>query len=116
MDARKCPQCGKEVKGRAGKIFCSTECKNRYNNGRLSRSRKCRCTVIENLDRNHSILDLLIKGGVSSISMENVTGMGFNADCFTGWSRDKFGHNRFSCFDISYCRSASKIFGIRMEE
>jgi len=30
MSKRKCPQCGKQVDGRSGKLFCDVLCKNRF--------------------------------------------------------------------------------------
>lgn len=113
MIERVCLQCGKEIEGRKGKKFCSIECKNRYNNSMTSGIRKFKSIVLDSLSMNYSILDSLIKNGITSIELEGLCSMGFNPEVMTGSSRDKCGHSERKCYDIIYCQSNVKLFNIR---
>ena len=66
---RRCLFCGELIPGgRSGKKFCSESCKNRYhNNRRYPRREEVKKKVIRSLERNHLILEKLVRLGISSL-------------------------------------------------
>jgi len=108
-----CLECGGTVTGRKDKHFCSTSCKNRYHN-RLQRQRRdIRLETIAALSRNYEILEALLKEKVSSMPLTDLVRIGFKPDYVTGHRKGLYRHEEFSCFDIRYYRSSSKIFNVR---
>ena len=108
-------ECGRKLHGRPDKKFCSTECKNRYNNRRLSYYRKAKSDVLTKLDRNHEMLDCLCSAGVYSTNLEDLISAGFSMDAVTAHRKGPNGHEEYGCYDIFYCRTASRIIGIHRE-
>ena len=107
-----CLECGDEIAyGRKDKKFCSETCKNRYHNERQHYSRSVRLRVLGALDRNYSVLEKLLRLGISSISIGDIANMGYNKEFVTSYHKVG-GHNEFRCFDIKYCCSDSKLFHI----
>lgn len=115
MEKRFCPQCGKELTGRADKVYCSTACKNRQHNNERDMIARIRKRTLRRLTDNYSILELLIKTGRTSIGLADLNEMGFDSSVITSSGRDGKGHTEFCCFDIRYCRSDTKIFNIRRD-
>lgn len=64
------------------------------------------------INKNYRLLDLLIKSGKSSISLETLLSMGFAPQCVTGFRNGEKGHKEFSCLDIVYYQSPKKLFNI----
>ena len=109
----RCLSCGKELYGRTDKKFCDRSCKNRYHNGMASDSRLLRNRIITALVSNYRILESLIETGKTSIPLEDLVSMGFNPVYITAHRRGRHQHEEYSCFDIRYNQSVSKIFNIR---
>ena len=107
-----CIECGRPLAGRPDKKFCSTECKNAYNNRRIGNYRKTRTSVLRALDRNHEMLDCLCSAGVSSANLEDMIYAGFSCEAITAHRKGPNGHEEFGCYDIFYCRTANRIMGI----
>lgn len=108
-----CLECGSVVYGRKDKHFCSPSCKNRYHN-RLQRQQKdIRLYTITALSRNYEILEALLKEKITSMSLADLAKTGFNPDYVTGHRKGLYRHEEFSCFDIRYYRSSTKIFNVR---
>ncbi|NLZ19809.1 MAG: DUF2116 family Zn-ribbon domain-containing protein [Bacteroidales bacterium] len=108
-----CLECGGAVTGRKDKHFCSPSCKNRYHN-RLQRQRRdIRLETITALSRNYEILEALLKEKVSSMPLPDLVRIGFKPDYVTGHRKGLYRHEEFSCFDIRYYRSSTKIFNVR---
>lgn len=112
-EACSCLECGESLYGRKDKQFCSPECKNKFNNRRMSCIRRCKTAILAALTRNYEILDMLIKAKISSIDLEALSEMGFNDKTITGQAAGLHRHQEYSCFDICYYKSETKIFGIR---
>lgn len=108
-----CLKCGTAIYGRPDKKFCSLECKNAYHNNAVSNHRKVRTLVIRSLNSNYEILDKLEKNKIRTISIDRIRELGFDENYSTGHRLGRFSHNEEFCFDISYCRTQSKIFRIR---
>jgi len=112
-----CLQCGKPVHGRAGKKFCSEKCKNEWHNITTKRSRLARGRIITALSHNHSLLEKAVREGMLSIDLMTLENMGFRPDYMTGYTPGRNGAaGTCRCFDISYCRSATRVYKIRKEE
>lgn len=112
-DSCTCLECGSFFRGRTDKRFCDDRCRNRYNNRKNNSSRHIRNKTIGILTSNYEILDGLIKRGISSISLIEITELGFRPDFHTSHRKGTYGHNECCCFDIVYCQSSSKIFKMR---
>lgn len=107
-----CKECGKGFSGRSDKLFCSRECKNRYNNRKNSLESKARSEAIKALDRNHEILSSLLAAGTGSASIEALARVGFTPEAVSAQRKGRCGHTECHCYDIVYCRTDVKIFDI----
>lgn len=114
--ANRCLECGSPLSGRSGKIFCSLKCKNKFNN-RKSRERQSykRCKI-KSISRNYNILEMLLKDGISTVEITELTNLGFDPSCLTGYRSGANRRAEFSCFDISYCQSERKVYGLKRLE
>lgn len=108
-----CLECGCGISGRINKKFCSLSCKNAFNNRRLQNIRHYRSDIMSRLARNYKILEGLLADRVTSAPLEQLKGIGFDDSCMTGFCIGYRRHQECSCYDIVYCRTNSKIFGIR---
>ena len=108
-----CLECGTEFYGRPDKKFCSPVCKNKYHNREASSVRHTRNYIITALQINYNILRDLLREGRRSASLQDLAIRGFNPGYVTGHSAGKCGHNEYSCFDIKYYQSSSKVFNLR---
>lgn len=72
--------------------------------------------VIGSLVNNHNILERLIRAGVTSASIHDLEAIGFKPSCITGHRRGIHRHEEYSCFDILYNQSSSKIYNIRYSD
>lgn len=108
-----CLECGASFSGRKDKKFCSLSCKNNYNNRRYHDRKRYRENVLAQLSRNYDILEGLLSDNQAGASLEELSGLGFDYRCLTGLGQGNGIHECCSCFDISYYRTGSRIFGIR---
>lgn len=112
IDARHCLECGDKIEyGRSDKKFCCEACKNIFNNRRAHAYRMIHMRVMGILDRNHDILEHLIRTGVRSIDIGDLSQMGYNCDYATSFYRTRH-HQECRCFDIKYFISDQKVFNI----
>ena len=111
----KCLQCGNDMKyGRSDRKFCCAACKNRYNNIRRYAHTAYRDKINRNLEKNYVILNNLLKMRVDQIPLDEAQSMGFNPHMVT--SVTKTGRRpvyHYSCYDISFKISDSRIFNIQ---
>ncbi len=110
-----CLECGDSLRGRKDKKFCCLSCKNSYNNRRYRDLRRYRAEIMARLSRNYEILESLLDDGEKRAELEDLCGVGFDAECVTG-TRKTSGHEECSCFDISYFKTGSRIFNIRRRD
>lgn len=112
-DKPRCLECGNEiVYGRSDKKFCSNVCKNKFHNSLVQTSRGYKSRVTNALDRNYSILERLIRDGVSSADLGDLVQWGFNLEYCTSFRKTGC-HDEYRCYDIKYMRTPSRIFNIR---
>ena len=108
--------CGKELHGRSDKIFCSKECKNRYNNARKNENCAARNRTITALNNNYRILSDIMDSGLKSIPLMDLEQMGFRPSFITAYRKGRQLHDEYSCFNINYCQTPSKVFNVRRVE
>ena len=108
-----CLECGEIIRyGRSDRKFCCEKCKNKFNNRKTRNVRSMKLRIWNSLEKNHSILDNLLKMGIDTIHLPDLSALGFNIDYSTSYH--KVGSRKeFRCFDILYYMSDSRIFGIR---
>lgn len=110
-----CLQCGKVTYGRPDKKFCSEVCKNGWHNARQQKSRQLRNRIVTALNKNYRILEELISSGRLSAELMPLEEQGFRPSFVTGYTRVRYGHDVFRCFDISYSLSHARLFKIRKD-
>ena len=111
-----CAECGKHFYGRKDKQFCSVLCKNKWHNRQGRQRRQHRLRTVAALNRNYEILDGLLKEKKTSAGLEELERAGYEAALVTGHRKGRFRHEEYSCFDIMFCRSDTKIFHLRRKE
>lgn len=109
----RCLECGNEFEyGRTDKKFCCNLCKNRYHNKRNKDVRNMKSKVWHVLEKNHSILSKLVRMGIRSVELPKLATLGFDINYSTSYHKINR-REEFTCFDIIYDLSPSKIFGIK---
>lgn len=107
-----CLECGGEIEyGRHDRKFCCPECKNKYHNRQHHYRRTVHLRIIGTLNRNYEILNRLLMADVTSISLGDLSQMGYNMNFMTSCRKVK-GHEECRCFDIRYFSTATRIFNI----
>lgn len=114
----RCLQCGSVINysGRADRKFCCAGCKNRYHNyRRFRRTDSAQRSVFVKLERNYEILDNLIRLGLNGMDRVTLGYMGFDPAYATSYYR--MGRkNVYTCFDIRYELTTSKVKGVSLIE
>ncbi len=107
-----CVECGDEIRyGRQDKKFCSCECKNRYNNRKVRNSRLTKLRVINSLERNHGILEQMLRLGVDSMDLASLKNLGFDIDYVTSYRKVRR-HDEYCCFDIRFILTPTRICSV----
>ena len=107
-----CLECGDRIRyGRTDKKFCSDECKAKHHNDMAKAGRALRHKVIALIDRNHDILDDVLKSGEDAASLVDLMTMGFVPGVSTSYRR--FGkHDVYTCYDIKYIMTRTRLYSI----
>lgn len=113
MKTSNCIECGAPLAGRPDKKFCSENCKNKHWNRYYRLARECQARTYSALLANYGILEMLLKLSRTSIKLPELESLGFNTNVSSSHDKDSSGHSRHTCFDLSYCQSATKIFNLR---
>ena len=109
----KCLWCGADLYGRPDKKFCSQACKNAWNNSRNSDNRLLRNRIITALMVNYRILERVLNAENSSLELRTAEDFGFRPSYITGYRRTCGRHDEYSCFDIRYCQTPTRLVNIR---
>lgn len=100
--AKICLECGKELRGRADKKFCDTNCKAAYNNRNKSLGEEMiRHTNIV-LRHNRRILRTLCPEGKSTVRKSVLEQMGYRFKFFTDIYRSSKGGVYYLCYDYGF--------------
>lgn len=107
-----CLECGDTISyGRKDRLFCCAECKNRYNNRKIRRSRAIRRKIQVILLRNYEVLDGLLKLQINAMGLYDLSLMGFRREYSTAYRKCGC-HCEYHCYDIKYFLTTNRIFGI----
>lgn len=107
--------CGKALSGRIGKKFCDQQCKNAWHNLKTKDFRMYHNRIITALNRNYSLLEKALREGLMSIDLLLLENQGFRPAFITSYTAVRYGNDICRCFDISYCRSSTRIFKIKRD-
>lgn len=108
-----CLECGGEiVYGRSGRKFCSQQCKNLYHNRQHHYRRSVKLMVTGALEKNYEILERLLKADITSVSLGDLSQMGYNKEFMTSYHKIS-GHDECRCYDIKYYCTSTRIFNIQ---
>jgi len=105
-----CLYCGDEIpSGRPDRKFCCQACKNRWHNRKKYQHRGVvEQRVLRILERNHGILDKLLRVGVNSLDRLTLVGLGYNPEYVTSYRKSGV-HHQYACFDIHYEQTPTRI-------
>ena len=104
-----CLECGHKINyGRTDKKFCCEGCRTKYNNEQTKAGRAYRRRVMKAIAGNYTILDSLLKAGITSVDLFDIVNSGFVLDAVTSHHRVR-GHDEYACFDIKYILTPSRI-------
>lgn len=107
-----CLECGDKIRyGRTDKKFCCDDCRNRHYNNIAKGSRTFRRKVLAMLSRNYAVLNELLRSGATSVDVMDAVTMGFVPGVMTA-CRKSGRHEEFSCFDIRYIMTNTRIYSI----
>ena len=107
-----CLQCGDRIRyGSQDKKFCCEACKTNYHNKLTKESRHFKRMVLSRLNRNYDILESILCSGMNSADMTDLLTMGFSPNIATSYCTLR-GHTEYSCFDIKYRLTPSKVTGV----
>jgi len=110
MEQKKCPECDKNIIGRADKKFCSDYCRNSYNN-KLNQSATNQIRNINNqLKRNWRILEELNPTEKRKIHKNKLEEKGFNFSYFTSIYTTKKNATYFFVYDQGYLALENDYF------
>jgi len=112
-NARVCLECGDVLDdiGRSDRKFCCERCKNRYNNRKSHEYRGLHNKVLRALDKNHEILDNLLKASITSIDLGDLSLLGYDMGFSTSYRKSGI-HAEYRCFDIKFLCTEKRIFRI----
>ena len=107
-----CLHCGDNIRyGRTDKKFCCEDCRIAHYNELSRGSRGFRRRILSQLSGNYEILDRLLVSGVESVNLIDIIAMGFVPGVMTSFRRVGR-HDEYSCFDIKYIMTATRIYSI----
>lgn len=109
---RTCIRCGQPYRGRSDKKFCCDDCRTEYHNHlRRERERGLRA-VNRILASNWKILSAQLRAGHCRLPVEELAGLNFNFEVYTGCRRQLPGRRTFWCYNCAYRVSRSGIVHI----
>ena len=107
-----CLHCGNKIKyGRSDKKFCCEDCRDMHHNSQSKSSRVFRRRVLSQLSVNYKILTEIWRTGIDSIDLAEAQMAGFTPGVFTSFNR-RGAHNEYSCFDMKYIMTATRIYSV----
>lgn len=107
---RFCPECGKEIIGRADKTFCSNACRNTYNNKQNKDSTNLMRNINNSLRKNYKILSELNGGEFTKVPKKTLAKKKFNFDNFTSILEAKTGNTYYVVYDQAFQELEGDVF------
>lgn len=109
-EKRFCPECGKEIVGRADKMFCSDYCRNSHNNKANKDSTNLMRNTNNALRKNYKILCELNPKETTKVPKKTLLKKKFKFDNFTSILSAKTGNTYFVVYDQAYQELEGDIF------
>ncbi len=107
-----CLECGNVIRyGRTDKKYCCEDCRTKHHNDMAKAAKSYRQKVIAIINRNYGILDGLVKSGTESADLIELISMGFVPGMSTSY-RKEGKHDVYTCFDIRYIMTRTRLFSI----
>ena len=91
IDAKNCPVCGTEVKGRSDKKYCSVKCKSIHQYEQRQETEAFFLKVDRQLKINRKLLRRFNKSGFTTIRSSELISQGFDPKFFTHYWKNKKG-------------------------
>ncbi len=105
---KKCPVCDNEIKGRAGKIFCSSKCKSIDQYEKRQVEDAFFIQVDKQLKVNRKVLKKYNRSGFSTLRKEQLEKEGFDSNFFTHYWRNNKGQVYLFCYDYGFLEVEQK--------
>ncbi len=99
---KKCPVCGGSVKGRLGKIYCSTKCKSIAQYERRNFQEQLFIGIDRTLKHNRSILKRYNQSGFTTLRKQQLINEGLDLNYFTHYWRNSAKQVYIFCYDYGY--------------
>ena len=117
-ETRICPNCGRQVTGRADKRFCCSECKTMFHNRKYRLERKEIYRIDRILKKNRSIIDRLYINGERNIPFHRLYHLGFDFKYLTSFIADSCSTEAcvFGCYDYICTMSSDGRISIERAE
>lgn len=109
-EKRFCPECGKELVGRADKMFCSNACRNTHNNKVNKDSTNLMRNVNNALRRNYKILTELNPKETAKVPKSVLVKKKFDFEVYTSVLNAKTGNTYFFVYDKGYQLLDNDVF------
>jgi predicted nucleic acid-binding Zn ribbon protein len=109
-EKRYCPECGKEILGRAGKLFCSDACRNSFNNRKNKDSTNLIRNINNALRKNYRILSEFTSDGDLKVDKKTLLKKKFNFEVVTAVELAKTGNTYYFVYDKGYQELKNDIF------
>jgi hypothetical protein len=101
--ARKCLECGDEIRGRVDKKYCSDHCRNAYNNKINKDSKNLIRNINNRLRKNYRVLDSFqLKEGKTKTTRTRLIDRGFDFEFITNLYTTKKGTTYYFVYDLGY--------------
>ena len=110
MEHRQCLECGKPLKGRIDKKFCSDYCRNSYNNKVNKDSKNLIRNINNRLRKNYKILSDLNHLGKTKVTRTRLYDKGFDFQLFTSMYKTKTGNTYFYIYDQGYLSLENELY------
>jgi len=109
-EKRYCLNDGKEILGRAGKLFCSDSCRNTYNNRQNKDATNLVRNINNRLRKNYRILTELNVVENAKVERKLLKKKGFDFEFFTSVLDAKTGNRYYFVYDQGYCEIKENLF------
>ena len=109
-EKRFCAECGSEVLGREGKMFCSDKCRNTYNNRQNKDATNLVRNINNRLRKNYRILSELNVVENAKVERKLLNKKGFDFDFFTSVLDAKTGNRYYFVYDQGYLELKDDVF------
>ena len=109
-EKRFCAQCGNEILGRIDKTFCSTKCRNTYNNRQNKDATNLVRNINNRLRKNYRILSELNVGENPKVERKVLKKKGFDFEFFTSFLEAKTGNKYYFVYDQGFSELTDDVF------